>query len=290
MGKRLILPWGKRNNFKERPIGGASRLKKIEKTCTGKNFLLSSWHIQRTLDIRLESAGLFKKPYMKKFVAYFRVSTSEQGKSGLGLEAQRTMVENYIGNNDGVLLNQFTEIETGTSKRRRTEIYKAIEFAKQNNAVLVIAKIDRLARNVFFVSSLMEAGVEFVACDLPQATNFTIHLYAALAEMEGKLISERTKNALAEKKRRGCKLGTPENLTDEAKEKGIKVIKEKAASNKANVQATALIVEYRGKGLSYDKIADALNQLNFGTSQGKKHNSTSVKRLYDRAVTTLNVV
>lgn len=227
---------------------------------------------------------------MKKFVAYFRVSTSEQGKSGLGLEAQRTMVENYIGNNDGILLNQFTEVETGTSKRRRTEIYKAIEFAKQTDAILVIAKIDRLARNVYFVSSLMEAGVEFVACDLPQATNFTIHLYAALAEMEGRLISERTKAALAEKKRKNFKLGTPENLTDEAKAKGIKVIKEKAAQNKANIQATALIVEYRGKGLSYDKIADALNQLNFGTSQGKKHNSTSVKRLYDRSVIALNVV
>ncbi|MGQ2985354.1 recombinase family protein [Flavobacterium sp.] len=227
---------------------------------------------------------------MKKFVAYFRVSTSEQGKSGLGLEAQRTMVENYISNNDGILLNQFTEIETGTSKRRRTEIYKAIEFAKQNNAVLVIAKIDRLARNVFFVSSLMEAGVEFVACDLPQATNFTIHLYAALAEMEAGLISQRTKAALAEKKKKNFKLGTPENLTDEAKAKGMQVIKEKAAQNKANIQATALIVEYRAKGLSFDKIADALNQLNFGTSQGKKHNSTSVKRLYDRAVTTLNVV
>lgn len=219
---------------------------------------------------------------MKKFVANFRVSTSEQGKSGLGLEAQNTMVKNYISNNDGTLISQFTEIETGTSKRKRTEIYKAIEFAKQNDAVLVIAKIDRLARNVYFVSSLMEAGVEFVACDLPQATNFTIHLYAALAEMEAGLISQRTKAALAEKKRKNFKLGTPENLTDEAKAKGIEVIKQKAAKNKANVQATALIVEYRGKGLSYDKIANALNQLNFATSQGKRHNSTSVRRLFLR--------
>jgi len=224
---------------------------------------------------------------MKKFVAYFRVSTAEQGKSGLGLEAQKTMVENYISNNSGVLINQFTEIETGTSKRKRTEIYKAIEFAKQNNAVLVIAKIDRLARNVFFVSSLMEAGVEFVACDLPQATNFTIHLYAALAEMEGKMISERTKNALAEKKKQGFKLGTPANLTEDAKKKAAHVIRQKAVQNKANVQATALIIEYRAKGLSYDKIAEALNNLNFGTSQGKKHNSTSIKRLYDRS-TALN--
>ena len=159
---------------------------------------------------------------------------------------------------------------------------KAIDFAKKNNAILVIAKIDRLARNVFFVSSLMETGVEFVACDLPQATNFTIHLYAALAEMEAKLIGERTKNALAEKKKRGFKLGTPANLTEKGKQKGIEVIKQKAINNKANIQATALIVEYRAKGFSYDKIALTLNQLNFSTANGKLHNSTSVLRLYKR--------
>ncbi len=224
---------------------------------------------------------------MKRFVGYFRVSTSEQGKSGLGLESQKSVVDNFVKSNNGVLIESFTEIETGTSKRKRTEIYKAIDFAKKNNAVLVIAKIDRLARNVFFVSSLMETGVEFVACDLPQATNFTIHLYAALAEMEAKLIAERTKNALKEKKKQGFKLGTPANLTEEAKMKGLEVIKQKAVSNKANIQATALIVEYRAKGYSYDKIANTLNQLNFGTSNGKMHNSTSVHRLYKRYLSTV---
>ena len=219
---------------------------------------------------------------MKKYVAYYRVSTSEQGKSGLGLESQKTMVDNFIQSNKGVLIENFTEIETGTSKRKRTEIYKAIDFAKKNNAILAIAKIDRLARNVFFVSSLMETGVEFVACDLPQATNFTIHLYAALAEMEAKLIAERTRNALAEKKKRGFVLGTPANLTEDGKKKGLEVIKQKAINNKANIQATALIVEYRAKGFSYEKISISLNQLNFGTAHGKMHNSTSVHRLYNR--------
>lgn len=227
---------------------------------------------------------------MKKYVGYFRVSTADQGKSGLGLESQKFMVDNYIRTNNGMLINSFTEIETGTSKRKRIEIYNAIEFAKQNNAILVIAKIDRLARNVFFVSSLMEAGVEFIACDLPQATNFTIHLYAALAEMEAKLISERTKNALAEKKKQGFKLGTPANLTEEGKKKGAQVIRQKAIDNRANKHSTALIIEYRAKGLSYDKIAIKLNQLNFGTSQGKLHNSTSVLRLYKRHQTNLNLV
>jgi len=219
---------------------------------------------------------------MKKYVAYFRVSTTDQQKSGLGLESQKFMVDNYIKANDGILINKYTEIETGTSKRKRIEIYNAIEFAKQNSAVLVIAKIDRLARNVFFVSSLMEAGVEFVACDLPQATNFTVHLYAALAEMEGKMISERTKNALSEKKKQGFKLGTPSNLTEEARKKGAKVIKQKAIDNRANAHSTALIIEYREKGFSYENIAKSLNKLNFSTSQGKLHNSTSVYRLYNR--------
>ena len=216
---------------------------------------------------------------MKKYVSYYRVSTSEQGKSGLGLESQKTMVNNFINSNNGELIFSFTEIETGTSKRKRTEIFKAIEFAKQNGAILVIAKIDRLARNVFFVSSLMETGVEFVACDLPQATNFTIHLYAALAEMEAKLISERTKNALAEKKKQGFRLGSPQNLTNQSKRKGIESIRQKAINNPNNIKSSALIVEYRSKGLSFDKIALKLNELGFCTSKGKSHNSTSVRRL-----------
>jgi DNA invertase Pin-like site-specific DNA recombinase len=221
---------------------------------------------------------------MKKYVAYYRVSTLEQGKSGLGLLAQKSTVENYLQSNDGILINDFTEIETGTSKRKRTEIYKAIDYAKQTDSILIIAKIDRLARNVYFVSSLMATGVEFIACDLPQATNFTIHLYAALAEMEAKIISDRTKNALAEKKKQGYILGTPSNLTEESKKKGVLTIKNKAITNSANIQSTALIVEYKSKGYSYQKIAGLLNQLNFGTAMGKLHNAKSVLRLYNRAI------
>lgn len=227
---------------------------------------------------------------MKKFIAYYRVSTIGQGKSGLGLESQKTLVENFVRSNNGELLERFTEIETGTNKKKRTVIYDAIDFAKRNGYVLLIAKIDRLARNVHFVSSLMETGVEFIACDLPQATNFTIHLYAALGEMEAKLISERTKSALAIKKSQGFKLGTPANLTKEAKARGLEVIRQKAINNKANIQATALIIEYREKGYSYDKIALKLNYLSHSTSQGKLHNSTSVYRLFMRAQSTIHSI
>lgn len=225
---------------------------------------------------------------MKNFVAYFRVSTSSQGKSGLGLKSQKQMVDNFVKSNNGILINEFTEIETGTSKRKRIEIYNAISFAKQNNAILVIAKIDRLARNVLFISSLMETGVEFVACDLPQATNFTIHLYAALAEMEANLISTRTKNALEIKKKQGFKLGSPQNLTNESREKGLKVIKEKSRNNQFNIQSTAMIIEYKTKGYSFNKIATKLNQLNFKTSRGCLHNAKSVQRLFIREIENYN--
>lgn len=223
-----------------------------------------------------------KRKIMKKYVAYFRVSTSKQGKSGLGLESQKTMVQNFLCSNNGMLVDSFTEIETGTSKKQRTEIFKAIDCAKKNGAVLVIAKLDRLARNVHFISSLMETNVEFVCCDMPSANNLTIFLMSAIAEEEAKTISMRTRVALAEKRKQGFELGTPENLTYEHRVKGAEAMKLKARQNKSNQQATALIVEYRQKGLSYDRIAELLEQLNFQTVHNKKFTSTAVMRLYKR--------
>ena len=219
---------------------------------------------------------------MKKYVAYYRVSTVKQGRSGLGLEGQKTMVNNFLKSNDGVVLDSFTEIETGTSKKLRVEIFKAIEYAKQNDAVLLIAKLDRLARNVHFVSSLMETGVEFMCCDMPSANNLTVFILSAIAEEEARTISLRTRLALAEKKKQGFKLGTPENLTYEHRLKGAEAMKIKSLNNKTNQQATALIIEYREKGMTYDKIAIKLSQLNFKTVRGKDYCSSTVMRLHKR--------
>ena len=220
----------------------------------------------------------------RNYVAYFRVSTSKQGKSGLGLDGQKSMVVNFLNSNQGVLLKEYTEIETGTGKRQRTEIFNAITFAKQQNAILVIAKLDRLARNVHFITSLKEAGVEFVCCDMPFANNLTILIMSAIAEEEAKMISSRTKLALAEKKKRGFKLGKPENLTNEHRKKGGEAMRLKSLNNKVNQQANALVVEYRTKGMSYDKIAEQLTRLNFRTANEKNFSSSAVMRLYKRYI------
>ena len=219
---------------------------------------------------------------MKKYIAYYRVSRKEQGISGLGLLAQRTSVTAYAKAQDGTIIEEYTEIETGTNKRERIEIRNAIAKAKQEGAILLIAKLDRLARNVSFVSSLMDAGIDFLAVDMPTANNFTIHIFSAMAEQEAMLISTRTKQALAELKKSGTILGNPKNLTDEARAKGIKTIKENAINNDRNRQAPSVIISCKEKGMSYRKIADYLNQLNFKTRYGNRFLATTVHQLHKK--------
>ena len=219
---------------------------------------------------------------MKNFIAYYRVSRKIQGISGLGLSAQRTSVQKYVSSQDGIILNEFTEVETGTNKRERVEIQKAIQQAKKQGAILIIAKLDRLSRNVNFVSSLMDAGIEFLAVDMPSANNFTIHIFSALAEQEAKLISSRTRMALAELKKKGVKLGTPSNLTSDARAKGIERIKENAMNNDSNRQAQSIISNCKEKGMSYRQIAGYLNELNFKTRYGKQFLPSTVHQLYSR--------
>jgi DNA invertase Pin-like site-specific DNA recombinase len=141
-----------------------------------------------------------------KFVSYLRVSTQKQGKSGLGIEAQRAAVNGYLNGGDWQLIEECTEIESG-KRSDRPVLARALALCRVHLATLVIAKLDRLARDVHFVSGLMKAGVQFVAVDMPLANPLTIHILAAVAEAEAKAISERTKAALAAAKARGTKLG-----------------------------------------------------------------------------------
>ena len=145
-------------------------------------------------------------PHYGKFIAYFRVSTDRQGKSGLGLEAQREAVMTYLNGGRWSLVDEFTEVESGKHSDR-PELAKALAACKKRKAKLVIAKLDRLSRNLAFIAALMESGVEFVAVDMPHATKLTIHILAAVAEHEREMISERTKAALAAAKKRGQRLG-----------------------------------------------------------------------------------
>src|SRR6266436_907747 len=157
----------------------------------------------RRAALRLRSA-----PGVIRFVSYYRVSTAQQGASGLGLEAQREAVSRHVAGAAGVIVAEFQEIESG-KKNDRPQIAAALAACRLRRATLVIAKLDRLARNVHFISNLMESGVDFVACDNPHATRLTIHILAAVAEHEREMISQRTIAALAAAKARGVKLGNP---------------------------------------------------------------------------------
>ena len=145
----------------------------------------------------------------RRFVAYYRVSTDRQGRSGLGLEAQQKAVTDYLNGGAWELVGEFIEVESG-KRADRPELVRAMEACRNHKARLVIAKLDRLSRNLAFVATLMESGVEFVAADMPFANKLTIHILAAVAEHEREAISERTKAALAAAKARGTRLGTPD--------------------------------------------------------------------------------
>jgi len=223
-----------------------------------------------------------------KMVGYYRVSTEKQGRSGLGLEAQKAAVAAHVREHGCRLLAAYTETESGKNADR-PEIHRAIAHAKRAGAKLVIAKLDRLARNVAFVSNLMESGVEFVACDMPFANRFTVHVMAALAEHEGKAISERTKAALAAYKARGGVLGSHRMesapLTQEQRLKGSKrgaeVTKAKAAG--AYVDLYDDVAAMSARGMSLRAIAAALNEAGQTTRRGKLWNAVQVSRVLERA-------
>lgn len=214
------------------------------------------------------------------YIAYYRVSTRTQGNSGLGLEAQKTAVRQYIKPDDSII-NEYTEIESGKNNNR-TELIKALKQCKQDKAILIIAKLDRLSRNIAFIFQLRDSGVDFVCCDIPQANTMTIGIMAILAQQERELISERTKKALAEKKKQGVKLGKPEHLTDKARLNSIKTREIKANTNDNNVRALAHIILLKDKGHNYSEIANELNNNNFMTSKGKRFTAKAVTRLYYR--------
>jgi DNA invertase Pin-like site-specific DNA recombinase len=217
-----------------------------------------------------------------KFVTYLRVSTERQGQSGLGLEAQRAAVAGHVLGR-GEVVAEFVEVESG-KRADRPELARALAEAKRAGAVLLIAKLDRLARNVAFIANLLESGVEVTAADMPEANRFMLHVMAAVAEQEGRAISERTKAALAAAKARGAKLGwsNPERASEQrqAAKKGAAVNRAKADELAANVQP--IVKELQGEGMSLRRIAATLNERGIKTARGGVWAAATVRNILAR--------
>jgi DNA invertase Pin-like site-specific DNA recombinase len=220
---------------------------------------------------------------MNSYIAYYRVSTQKQGQSGLGLSAQKSAIDKFTNNCRDCIVAEYTEVESG-KHNDRPELKKAIEEAKKKSCKLLIAKLDRLSRNAAFIFTLRDADVDFVCADVPDANRLTIGILAVLAQDERERISQRTKAALQEAKKRGQKLGTPSNLTQQAIERGRQIRKQNALDNENNKRATALIVSMRRAGQSFYTITKALNDGGFKTSKGGDFQTIQAQRLYTMAV------
>lgn len=196
---------------------------------------------------------------MTSYILYYRLSTAKQGRSGLGLEAQKSLIDRFPKN--GSVLAEYTEVESG-KRIDRPELQKALTHARATNSILLIATLSRLARNVAFTANLMDSGVEFICADLPSATRLTLHILAAVAEEESRLVSERTKAALAEAKKRGVKLGSHRP--------GF-VFNDMQAARQARHQNYEIIIpmvrQLREQGHTMKEIRDWLNEHQFKTSR-----------------------
>ena len=214
-----------------------------------------------------------------RFVAYYRVSTDRQGRSGLGLEAQRQAVADYLNGGRWQLVAEFVEVESGR-REDRPELARALAACRVHGATLVIAKLDRLARNVAFISNLMAAGVEFVAVDFPQANRLTVHILAAVAEHEREMISARTRAALAAAKARGTKLGNPGNLRNRADgtARSARVRQERAGKRAADLWPMVETIRI-GAATSLRSIAGELNRRGVPAPAGGAWHANTVRRL-----------
>jgi DNA invertase Pin-like site-specific DNA recombinase len=212
------------------------------------------------------------------FIAYYRVSTQAQGRSGLGLEAQRTAVERHCGAQP---IAEFTDIESG-AKNNRPQLQAALSHCKLTGATLVVAKLDRLSRNVAFLAQLQDSNIKFVCADMPEANELTIHVLAAVAQAERKMISTRVKEALQAAKARGRKLGGDRgnlpSVSATGRERSIQTRQGKAAERRQAIMPHVEAARAAG-ATTLQGIANHLNALHITTPQGGTWHPASVKRL-----------
>ena len=219
----------------------------------------------------------------RKYVAYYRVSTARQGRSGLGLEAQRDAVRTHLNGGDWTLVGEYTEVESG-KRNDRAELAKALAACRLHRATLCLAKLDRLARNVHFISSLMEAGVDFIAVDFPTANRLTVHILAAVAEHEANAVSARTKAALRAARARGKALGGYRGgwVSDNARR--LSAVARTTAADAFAFDAMTAIEEVRRSGqTSHRGIARELRARGIPTRRGGRWTPVQVKAILARA-------
>ncbi|MGZ8285361.1 MAG: recombinase family protein [Allosphingosinicella sp.] len=219
-----------------------------------------------------------------KFVAYYRVSTAKQGRSGLGLDAQRKGVADYLNGGDWHLIGEFVEIESGKIDAR-PQLKEALSICELTGATLVVAKLDRLSRNVAFLAALQDSGARFVAADMPEANELTIHIMAAVAQAERKAISRRTKEALAAAKARGKKLGGSRgNLQDLRKGPAASAAVRSATARDRAIKVAVHVEAARAAGAqSLRQIAAALNSAGITTPRGQRWQAAQVRSVMQRA-------
>jgi len=218
-----------------------------------------------------------------KYVSYLRVSTARQGKSGLGLEAQREAVSNYLNGGRWTLVAEIIEVESG-KRNDRPQLAKALRLCRLHKATLLVAKLDRLARNVAFISALMESGVKFQAVDMPDVNDMVLHILASVAQGEAKAISDRTKAALAAAKARGTQLGglrwDINKVGDKGRRAATAARQEKAAKYRADIMP--IIEEHQRNGVvTLAGIAAALNEDGTPAPRGGEWSAVQVKRILE---------
>jgi DNA invertase Pin-like site-specific DNA recombinase len=214
------------------------------------------------------------------YVSYIRVSTKGQERSGLSFDAQKAIIEHYAQIDKAEIAAEFIETESGKDVENRPILKEAIQYAQAHKCILVVAKLDRLSRDVEHIFRIQkQLGSLFKSCDLPTTDALTLSIYAGIAQRERELISIRTCQALQAKKKQGGELGKLSNLTDAGRSAGGTARSDKAKANQNNQRATALIQVCREKGMSLSKIADHLNNNGFHTATGKKFQKGTISRV-----------
>lgn len=219
----------------------------------------------------------------QKAIAYYRVSTTKQGKSGLGLDAQRRAVEDYLHVGGWELIGEFVEVESGKLDRR-PQLQAALAHCDLTEATLIVAKLDRLSRNVAFLAALQDSGTRFLAVDMPEANELTIHIMAAVAQAERKAISKRTKEALAAAKARGVKLGGARGNLDDLRKGPAASAAARSQSSRDRAEKVAVQVKkLQNRGaVSLRQIAAGLNERGFVAPRGGRWSPAQVKAVIDK--------